>query len=109
VAPNDLQIETRPRECHLQGEDELCVSAFGVGKLVTLNLELTYKVSKEVGGYQISSTVWELSLDCEAKTVSARDLKFLDMNGIEAPFGDDVIKTASEGIESEYGLLLDRC
>lgn len=109
VAPNDLQIETRPRECQLQGEDEKCVSAIGVGKRATLNFELYYKVHREVGGYQIASSTWVVDLDCEAKTVSASQLKFFDSNNFEVELPTENMENALVGIQSDYEAALNEC
>ena len=104
-----LQIETRPRTCHSQGVNEMCVSAFGVGKSATFNYELNYKFPQDVNGYQVSSSTWEVSVDCVTKTISARQLKFFSTNQIEIPIAADVIQSATKGIETDMVKLLDAC
>jgi hypothetical protein len=101
-----VQFESR---CQPQGENELCISAVGAGEFLTFNFELTYKVPQDFNGFQVSSSTWELARDCKKKTLSAIQLKFLDINKIEIPIEAGVLQTALQGIETDYAGILKEC
>ena len=103
------QIESRPRTCSPQGEDEKCVSAFAIGKRITLNFELNYKTLREANGYSVASSTWAIDIDCEAKSIVASQLKFFDSNGIEVVFPNDQIENALVEIKDDYAKALDEC
>ena len=101
-----VQFESR---CQPQGENELCISAVGAGESLTMNFELTYKVPQDLNGFQISSSTWELALDCKTKTLSAIEVKFLDINKIEIPVETSVLQAALQGIETDYAGMIKEC
>jgi hypothetical protein len=103
------QIESRPRTCSPQGEDEKCVSAFAIGKHITLNFELNYKTLREANGYSVASSTWVIDIDCEAKSIVASKLKFLDSNDIEVVFPAGQIENALVQIKDDYAKTLDEC
>jgi|LakMenEpi03Aug12_release.lakeMendotaPanAssembly.Ray.scaffolds.fasta_scaffold166834_3 hypothetical protein len=109
TARGGAQVEMRPRTCSLQGEDEKCVSAIGVGQRATLDFELYYKEFREVYGYQIASSTWVIDVDCETKLVTASQLKYFDSNNVEVEFPADIVENALIGIQSDYLAALDEC
>jgi hypothetical protein len=109
VTAEDTQVESRPRTCSTQGEDEKCVSGYSNGNIAYLNLELYYKTLREVDGQQVASSTWTFVVNCETKTVSSSDLKFFNSENTEILFSTDLLEIMSAGLEADFASVLNEC
>jgi hypothetical protein len=105
----EAQIESRPRTCGPQGEDEKCVSGYSIGNIRYINIELQYKTLREVDGQLVASSTWTFVVNCDTKTVSASELKFFNSENTELLFSNDLLEIMSTGLETDITVVLNEC
>jgi len=99
------------RTCRAQGEDELCMSGLQTNTSASLNFELTYLAPKSINGFEVAKSTWDVTVDCDAQSVTTGNVKFLDGNFQEITIDAESISAAETGLQETYGnsQLLSQC